>query len=130
MKKTVKKLIVLMMILTLALPRALVLAEETENTAGSMPAAVTITEAGRLISSIRVLQLGSSVYTIEIPDSFEEGELTDEDMKDDMVAYLHSPNTLLDFDIYQFSKEGYPEALADFTEQEAGEYNASEIVTD
>ena len=130
MKKAVKKLIVLMMILTLALPRALVLAEETENTAGSMPAAVTITEAGRLISSIRVLQLGSSVYTIEIPDSFEEGERTDEDMKDDMVAYLHSPDTLLDFDIYQFSKEGYPEALADFAEQEAGEYNASEIVTD
>ena len=82
------------------------------------------------VQNIRVLQLGSSVYTIEIPDSFEEGERTDEDMKDDMVAYLHSPDTLLDFDIYQFSKEGYPEALADFTEQEAGEYNASEIVTD
>jgi hypothetical protein len=82
------------------------------------------------VQNIRVLQLGSSIYTIEIPDSFEEGERTDEDMKDDMVAYLHSPDTLLDFDIYQFSKEGYPEALADFAEQEAGEYNASEIVTD
>ena len=78
----------------------------------------------------RVLQLGSSVYTIEIPDSFEEGERTEEDIRDDMVAYLHSPDTLLDFDVYQFSKEGYPEVLADFTEQEAGEYNASEIVTD
>lgn len=78
----------------------------------------------------RVLQLGSSVYTIEIPDSFEEGERTEDDIRDNMVAYLHSPDTLLDFDVYQFSKEGYPEALADFTEQEAGEYNASEIVTD
>ena len=78
----------------------------------------------------RVLQLGSSVYTIEIPDSFEEGERTEEDIRDDLVAYLHSPDTLLDFDVYQFSKEGYPEAMTDFTEQEAGEYNATEIVTD
>ena len=78
----------------------------------------------------RVLQLGSSVYTIEIPDSFEEGERTEEDIRDDMVAYLHSPDTQLDFDVYQFSKEGYPEVLADYTEQEAGEYNAAEIVTD
>ena len=47
-----------------------------------------------------------------------------------MVAYLHSPDTQLDFDVYQFSKDGYPEVLADYTEQEAGEYNAAEIVTD
>ena len=87
-------------------------------------------DAAQGAQDTRVLQLGSSVYTIEIPDSFEEGEKTDKDVRDDMVAYLHSPDTLLDFDVYQFSKEGYPEALADFTEQEAGEYNASEIVTD
>lgn len=77
----------------------------------------------------RVLQLGTSAYTIEIPDSFVEGERTEEDIRDDMIAYLHSPDTLLDFDVYQFSKEGYPGNLSDFTEQEAGEYNASEVVT-
>lgn len=78
----------------------------------------------------KVFQLGASAYTIAIPDSFVEGERTEDEIKDDMVAYMHSPDTLLDFDVYQFSKEGYPEALADMAAQEAAEYNASEVVTD
>ena len=78
----------------------------------------------------KVFQLGTSAYTIEIADSFVEGELNEEDIKDDTVAYMHSPDTLLDFDVYQFSKEGYPDQLADFVAQEAAEYNAAEIVTD
>lgn len=75
-------------------------------------------------------QLGTSVYTIEIAESFEEGERSEEDVKDDMVAYMHSPDTLLDFDVYQFSKDGYPDTLAAFVEQEAAEYEAAEVVTD
>jgi len=78
----------------------------------------------------QVYQLGTSAYTIEIPESFVEGERTEEDVKDDMVAYMHSPDTLLDFDVYQFSKDGYPEKLADFAAQEAEEYKATEVVTD
>lgn len=78
----------------------------------------------------KVYQLGTSAYTVEIPDSFVEGERTEEEIKDDMVAYLHSPDTLLDFDVYQFSKEGYPEKLADYAAQEAAEYETAEIVTD
>ena len=78
----------------------------------------------------RSFQLGTSGYSIEIPDSFTEGELTREDIADDMVAYMLSPDTLLDFDVYQFGKEDVPEKLADYVEYEAEEYEAFEIVTD
>lgn len=78
----------------------------------------------------KVLRLGTSAYTIEIPDSFVEAELTEEDITDDMVAYMESPDSLMDFDIYQFSKEGYPETLAEFVAAEGDDYLAYEIVTD
>lgn len=81
-------------------------------------------------AATKTLQLGTSAYTVEIAASYEEGELTEEDTADDMVAYLRSPDTLLDFDVYQFSKDGYPDTLAAFVEQEAEAYEATEVVTD
>ena len=76
-----------------------------------------------------VYRLGTSVYTIRIPDSFTEGNRTEADIRDDMVAYMRSDETLLDFDVYQFTKEGRPDSLAAYAEQEAAEYNAFEVVT-
>ncbi len=46
-----------------------------------------------------------------------------------MVAYMLSPDTPMDFDVYQFSKEGYPDSLADYAAQEAAEYEATEVET-
>ena len=88
-------------------------------------AGVSLAEA-----ATKTYQLGTSAYTVEVPESYEEGELSQEDIEDDMVAYMVSPDTLMDFDVYQFSREGYPEALADFVEAEAAEYEAVEVVTD
>ena len=88
-------------------------------------------EDGQSASKTRILQLGTSVYTIEIPDSYSEGERTEDEIRDGMVAYLNSPDMALDFDIYQFGKEGYPEDLAEYAIQEASEYeSACDIVTD
>lgn len=81
-------------------------------------------------AATQTFQLGTSVYTIEIPASFVEGERTEEDIKDDMVAYMQSPDTLLDFDVYQFAREGCPNTLAAFVEAEAAEYEATEVVTE
>ncbi len=78
----------------------------------------------------QLLRLGTSGYAIVVDESFEAGELTEEDIADDMVAYFRSPNTLLDFDVYQFSKEGYPETIAEFVRQEAKEYDAWIIAED
>ena len=44
MKNTMKKLIVLMMVLILVMPQTLVMAGETGDTTGSMPSTMTITE--------------------------------------------------------------------------------------
>lgn len=90
-------------------------------------AALTAVAEGK---ATKVFALGTSGYTIEIAESFVEGERTQEDIEDDMVAYMHSPDTLLDFDVYQFSKEGYPEGLVDFAQQEAEAYKATEIALD
>lgn len=89
-------------------------------------AVCAVAEAG----GTQTFRLGTSAYTIEIADSFVEGERSEEDIKDDMVAYMQSPDTLMDFDVYQFSKEGYPDTLAEFAAQEAAEYQAAEVVTD
>ena len=78
----------------------------------------------------KTLQLGTSAFSLTIPAYFTEGEVTDEDREDDQVAYYLSDATLIDFDVYQFSKEGYPDTLAEFVTEEAADYNASEIVTD
>ena len=78
----------------------------------------------------KTIQIGASAFSLAIPAHFPEGELTQEDIEDDTVAYYRSDETLMYFDLYQFSKEGYPDTLAEFVAQEAAEYNASEIVTD
>jgi hypothetical protein len=57
--------------------------------------------------------------------------MTQEDVEDDQVAYYYSNDTLLDFDVYQFSKDGYPDALADYVEDEISGYNeVTDLVTD
>ena len=42
---------------------------------------------------------------------------------------MDADETLLDFDVYQFAKEGLPEKLAEYAEREAAEYKAFEVKT-
>ena len=82
-------------------------------------------------AATRTLRLGTSPFTIVVPAGFTEGEMTQEDIEDDQVAYYYSNETLLDFDVYQFSKDGYPNDLATYVEEESSGYNSvSELVTD
>ena len=78
----------------------------------------------------RLLRLGSSLFAVSIPAGFVSRELTEDDLADDQVAYYRNPDTLMDFDVYQFSKEGCPDTLAEFITEEAAEYNGTDIVTD
>ena len=94
--------------------------DATEATDAANPAAV----------ETRLLRLGSSLFVVSIPKSFVLGELTEDDLADDQIAYYHSEETLMDFDVYQFSKEGYPDTLAEFVTAEAADYDATEVVTD
>ena len=82
-------------------------------------------------SGMRWLRLGTTSLMVKIDDSFIHGEMTEDDIADDQVAYLYSDETALDFDVYQFDKDGLPEALAEYAAQEASEYaGVTEVVTD
>ena len=87
--------------------------------------------SGDADDATKLLRLGTSPFTMDVPASFTEGEVTQEDIEDDMVAYYYSPETMLDFDVYQFNKDGYPNDLAVYAQEEADGYNSvSELVTD
>lgn len=81
-------------------------------------------------NATRSLQLGGSSFYVTIPSSFKEDVMSLEEIADDQVGRYNSDESKLSFDVYQFSKEGYPDALVDFITQEAEEYDASEVVTD
>lgn len=115
--------------LFLALALVFALTACGSKTATQEADAGTATEEAEAAQTME-LRLGTSPFVMTVPASFTEGEMTEEDIADDQVAYYWSEDTLVDFDVYQFSKEGYPDTLADFVTQEAAEYNASEIVTD
>ena len=101
----------------------------TDDNAATDDATATVDDNAAQTET-RVLQLGTSAFSVTIPSYFIEGEVTDEDRADDVVAYYRSDDTLMDFDVYQFSKEGYADTLAEFVTAEAADYNASEVVTD
>ncbi len=90
----------------------------------------TIMDSLRL-ADLTEIQLGTSPFALYVPDDFREGSLTAADIEDDQVAYWYSEASLLDFDVYQFSKEGQPETLAAYVEEEAATYPVvTEVVTD
>ena len=96
--------------------------EEADGTPGEGDGAAEAT---------RTLRLGSSPFTLTVPAGFVEGEMTQEDIEDDQVAYWYSNDTLLDFDVYQFGKDGYPDALAVYVEDETSGYNeVTDLVKD
>lgn len=78
----------------------------------------------------KTFQLGTSSYTLEIPESYVEGERSEEDVRNYMVAYMSSPESEMDFDVYQYGKEGLPEDLAELAVKEAELYETTDIKTD
>lgn len=69
-----------------------------------------------------VVDLASSGLTVTVPSSYYAGEVTEEDAAEGIVAYYKSDATLLDFDVFEFSKEGKPDTLSAFAEAEAAKH--------
>ena len=107
-------------------------AEEAEPEADEAEAAEALPEETAAEgATTKTLRLGTSPFTIVVPAGFTEGEMTQEDIEDDQVAYYYSNETPLDFDVYQFGKDGYPNDLATYVQEESAGYNSvSELVTD
>ena len=91
---------------------------------------LTLLAAIGLADGTKTYALGTSSFTIDIPENYVELELTPEDLADDMVAYLDTDDSSLTINIYQFSKEGYPDTPGEYAAKEGEEYSASEINKD
>ena len=86
-------------------------------------------EIAGAVSGETDLQLGTSPYSITIPAGYEVGELSEEDIADDMVAYYLGSDDLVDFDVYHFTKEDLNPDLTRFAMEEAASYeNTTEVV--
>lgn len=75
----------------------------------------------------RTVPIGTTGYYVAVPADYVPGEVTEEDRRDDMVAYYRSDKHLMDFDIYQFAKDG--RILEEYAEKEAKEFGADWIDT-
>jgi len=73
----------------------------------------------------KTVPIGSTGYYVVVPADYVPGELTEEDRQDDMVAYYYSNLHLMDFDIYQFAKEG--QTLDNCAAKEAAMFGADGI---
>ena len=71
------------------------------------------------------IEIGTTGFMISFPSDYYEGEVTREDKKDDQIAYYKSDKHLMDFDVYQFDKEGM--TLEEYAVKEAREYNADKV---
>ena len=73
------------------------------------------------------LQLGSSNYSVSIPRAFRNGEVTIEEVQANQVAYYFSPDSDMDFDIYQFPRPDAEMSLEAFTKKTASDFNGSSV---
>ncbi|MBR3570086.1 MAG: hypothetical protein IKN96_04700 [Oscillibacter sp.] len=100
-----------------------------ENAAAGAASSIAALQAVRK-DATKLLRLGSSPYAVQISRAFYPARISNEDWEDDMVACYQNNEKFIDFAVYQFSKEGYPDTLEEFTKEEAEEYEASEVATD
>ena len=75
------------------------------------------------------LQLGSSNYSVSIPRSYRNGEVTIEEVQANLVAYYYSPASDMDFDIYQFPKPNAEMSLEAFTKKTAADFKGRNVLT-
>ena len=72
-------------------------------------------------------QLAAGSYTVEVPESFVNGEVTEEDKAEGLTAYYKSDATTLDFDVYQLKSD---KPLAEFAADDAKIFNGTDIAAD
>ena len=94
------------------------IAEVVEETTTESAAVITVPETIDLA-------IGTTGYIITIPSDYYGAEVTQKERKDDMIAYYKSDEHLMDFDVYQFAKDG--KTLLEYTAEEAHQYGAKDF---
>ena len=78
-------------------------------------------------AEIMQLQLGSSGYAMSVPNAYRNGEVTIEEVQANQIAYYYSPNSEMDFDIYQFHRPHPEMNLAEYTRKLAEDFNGGSV---
>lgn len=73
------------------------------------------------------IRIGTTGYILTIPSDYHKADVTEEERRDDMIAYYKSEERLLDFDIYQYPRDG--RSLKEYTALESEEYGADDFET-
>ena len=76
------------------------------------------------------IQLGNSGLKITTEKAYVKGDISTEDTDENQVAYYHSEETLVDFDVYEWTKatdETLESAIAEETAEFGAEAQATEI---
>ena len=71
------------------------------------------------------LQLGSAPFYLSVPVGYKAGELSEEDIEQSAVGYYYSESSPLDFDVYQWDREGH--TLEEYAIGEARLYEAERV---
>ena len=71
----------------------------------------------------KTVPIGTTGYYIVVPADYVPGEVTKEEQQDDMIAYYRSDRHAMDFDIYQFARNG--RTLEEYAAAEAVQYGAN-----
>lgn len=128
MKQSNLKLLALLFALTFTLS-ACASGQQQTVSEGPGETAETVQSGDAGSAETQTIQLGTTAYSVQLPNDFEAVSVSDEDAQDDMITAYYSASAQVRFSVYQFSKDGYPDTLEDFVEQESKDYAASELVT-
>ena len=80
-------------------------------------------------SATQTIELGTSGLTMDIPESYAQGEISAEDTDESQVAYYASEESKVDFDVYQWAKAD-GETLESAAAEEAAEYEAEAVAAE
>ena len=98
--------------------------EGAEELVQGMLDTLTVASEATIDEGGKVITLGSTAYSITMPYEYYQGEISGEDTDESQIAYYLSDESLIDFDVYQWTKaEG--ENLADVAAAEAAEFGAA-----
>lgn len=77
------------------------------------------------------LRISDSSVCITLPSTFLSGGVSEEEFSEEgYVAYYYSPYTLFDFGVFQYKVEDELPTLTEFTEEDAADFNGTEIALD
>ena len=100
--------------------------QETQETQGTQESAAAPAQPETASETIQ-FQLGASGYAMEVPRSYRNGEVTLDELQSNQIAYYYSPDSDMDFDIYQFLKSDPEKSLEEYLHTAAADFDGTDV---